>query len=139
MAAVSRLPHAVVCDTHALIYYAFGGQRLGPQAAALFDACDARAAIIYVPVIVIVEFGLVLGGRLKRSSMPLRDFFEDLFANPAYQSFDLTPEQVYLANEARPNDDPFDGLICAAARRLDVPLMTRDAAIAAWGKVQVVW
>jgi PIN domain nuclease of toxin-antitoxin system len=81
----------------------------------------------------------VLARRLTRTSMPLRDFFEDLFANPAFQPFDLAPERVYLADEARPNNDPFDGLICAAARRLDVPLITRDAAITAWGGVRVVW
>ena len=33
----------------------------------------------------------------------------------------------------------FDGLICAAARRLEVPLITRDAAITAWGHVPVLW
>ena len=130
---------AAVCDTHALVYYAFGGQRLGKRAAALFDACDAREATIYVPAVVIVECGFVLDGRRSPSATPLRDFFEDLFANPAYQPFDLTPEQVFLANEARPNNDPFDGLICAAARRLDLPLITRDADIEGWGQVRVVW
>ena len=54
---------AAVCDTHALMFYAFGGQRLGRQAATLFDACDAREATIYVPAAVIIEFGLVLRGR----------------------------------------------------------------------------
>lgn len=130
---------AAVCDTHALGYYAVGGRRLGKQAAAIFDACDAREATIYVPAAVILEFGFVLGGRRILSATPLRDFFEDLFANPAYQPIDLTPEQVYLADEARPNNDPFDGLICAAARRLDVPLITRDAEIERWGQVRVVW
>jgi predicted nucleic acid-binding protein len=128
-----------VCDTHALVYYAFGGQRLGKQAAALFDACDAREATIYVPAAVILEFGFVRGGRRTPSATPLRDFFEDLFANPSYQPFDLTPEQVYLADEARPNNDPFDSLICAAARRLNVPLITHDHDIEAWGLVRVVW
>ncbi len=136
---MARLPEAAVCDTHALVYYAFGGQRLGKRAAALFDACEAREAILYVPAIVIVEFSFVLARRLAHASMPLRDFFEGLFVNPAFQPFDLTPEQVYLASEARPNDDPFDGLICAAARRLGVPLITRDAAIADWGQVRTVW
>ncbi len=136
---MARLPQAAACDTHALIYYARGDRRLGKRAAALFEACEAQEAIIYVPAIVMVEFGLVLGGRRNPSSMALRDFFEGLFANPAFQPFDLTPEQVFLADEAHPNNDPFDGLICAAARRLDVPLMTRDAAISAWGGVRVVW
>jgi predicted nucleic acid-binding protein len=121
------------------VYYAFGGQRLGKQAAALFDVCDAREATIYVPAVVIVEFGFVLGGRRSPPATSLREFFEDLFANPAYQPLDLTPEQAFLADEARPNRDPFDGLICAAARRLDLPLITRDAEIERWGLVRLVW
>ena len=59
--------------------------------------------------------------------------------NPAYQSIDLTIEQVALAEEGRPNDDPFDALIVAAARRLELPLLTRDQDIARSGLVEVVW
>ncbi len=70
---------------------------------------------------------------------PPRVFFADLFSNPAYQPFDLTAAQVLLADEIRPNDDPFDALICAAARTLDLPLMTRDAAIARSGAVATMW
>jgi predicted nucleic acid-binding protein len=128
-----------VCDTHALVYYALGGTRLGTRASALFDACEAGSSTIYVPAAVMIEFGHVLSRRRAPSARPLRDFFEDLFANPAFQPYDLTPEQVYLANEVRPNNDPFDGLICAAARRLDLPLITRDAEITEWGQVRVVW
>jgi predicted nucleic acid-binding protein len=136
---VARFPDAAVCDTHALAHHALGTRRLGKQAAALFDACDAGAAIIYVPAVVVVEFGLVFGGRRTRSVMSLRDFFEGLFANPAYQAFELTPEQVFLADEQRRNNDPFDRLICAAALRLDLPLITRDTAITEWGRVRVIW
>ena len=74
----------------------------------MFEACDAGAAIIYVPAVVVVEFGLVFGGRRTLSAMSLRDFFEGLFANPAYQPFDLTPEQVFFAvrraRAGRPTD-----------------------------------
>ena len=52
---------------------------------------------------------------------------------------DLTPEQIYLADEQRPNADPFDALICAAARHLDLPLLTRDGDIAASKLVSVIW
>ena len=136
---MARFSDAAVCDTHALAHHALGTGRLGKQAAALFDACDAGAAIIYVPAVVVMEFGIVFGGRRTRLLMSLRDFFEGLFANPAYQSFDLTPEQVFLSDEQRPNNDPFDRLICAAALRLDLPLITRDTAITEWGRVRVVW
>ena len=74
-----------------------------------------------------------------RLGRPLRGFVEDLFSNPAYKPIDLGVEQVCLADEGRPNDDPFDALICAAARALDLPLVTRDRAIQEWGKVPTVW
>lgn len=70
---------------------------------------------------------------------PVRDFFSDLFSNPAYQSYDLTAEQIYLADDLRFNRDPFDALIVAAAQALHVPLLTRDAGIRASGIVRVMW
>ena len=69
----------------------------------------------------------------------LREFCEDLFSNPAYQPLELTPKQVFLADEARPNNDPFDGLICAAARALGLPLLTRDRSIQEWDLVRAAW
>lgn len=59
----------------------------------------------------------------------MEEFFVDLCGNPAYRPVDLTPAQVFLADTARPNRDPFDALFCAAARHLELPLLTRDAAI----------
>ena len=73
---------------------------------------------------------------LRRS---VRGFFDDLFSNPAYQSYALTPAQVFLADEARVNRDPFDALVCAAARALELPLITRDGDIRASGMVKVIW
>ena len=130
---------AAVADTHALIFHAGGGTHLGKRAAALFAAAERRAAVIYIPVAVMWECALLARiGRidLRRST---REFFADLFSNPAYQSVDLAPEHVYLADEVRPNNDPFDARICAVARHLDMPLLTRDAAIEASRLVAVVW
>ncbi len=74
----------------------------------MFEAAERRAAILYVPAAVIWECSLLArAGRidLRRS---LEAFFDDLFSNPAYQPLDLTPAQIFLADGARPNDDPFD-------------------------------
>ena len=76
-------------------------------------------------------------GRVELQPSPRR-FFENLFKNPAYQPLDLTPQQVYFAGDLQPNNDPFDILICAAARYLDLPLLTRDSEIEGSG-VDVVW
>jgi PIN domain nuclease of toxin-antitoxin system len=92
-----------------------------------------------VPAAVIWECGLLAWSRRIDLRRPLPDFFADLFSNPAYQPMDLTPEQIYRADAARPNRDPFDALICAAARHLELALVTRDRDIRQSGLVRVIW
>lgn len=129
---------ALVTDTHPILFHAAGGRRLSSKAAAHFAACEKQEALLYVPAAVLWEVAvLVSAGKLDLGRSP-RIFFEELFSNPAYQAMDLTPEQVYIASESRPNDDPFDALICAAARSLELPLLTRDGEIGASG-MTVVW
>ena len=132
-------PEAAVTDTHALVFHAAGTGKLGPRAAAFFDRCERRAAILYVPTIVIWECSLL--ARVSRINLrrTVRAFFDDLFSNPAYQPIDVTPQQIYLADELRFNRDPFDAIICATARSVDLPLITRDADIRRSGVVKVIW
>ena len=132
-------PRAFVTDTHPLVLHAAGGKGLGRRAAACFAACERREALVYVPAAVLWETSLLVRVGRVQLGRPLRGFVEDLFSNAAYQPIDLGVEQVCLAAEARPNDDPFDALVCAAARALDLPLVTRDRAIQEWGKVPTVW
>jgi PIN domain nuclease of toxin-antitoxin system len=133
------LTDAVVTDTHPLLLHAAGSRSLGRRAARWFEAAEQRTALIYVPVAVVWECALL--ARVGRVDLQraVRDFFADLFTNPAYQPFDLTPEQLYLADDARPNNDPFDALICAAARHLDLPLLTRDRDIGESRLVKIIW
>ncbi len=130
--------NALVSDTHAILYHAADGRKLGPAAAMHFEDCEEQAAILYVPAAVIWEITLLArAGKIDLGRSSQR-FFDDLFSNPAYQPVDLTPEQIYLAEEIRPNEDPFDALICAAARSLDLPLLTCDAAIEESG-MDTIW
>ena len=130
---------AAVSDTHALLYHASASPRLGKRAAAQFARAEAREAIVYVPVAVIWEITLLArSGRFNLQRTP-RAFFDDLFSSPAYQAYDLTTTQIFDAGELRINKDPFDALICAAARSLDIPLMTRDSDIERSGAVRVLW
>jgi PIN domain nuclease of toxin-antitoxin system len=46
---------------------------------------------------------------------------------------------VLLADEVKPNNDPFDALICAAALSLELPLITRDRDIEQSRIVTTVW
>lgn len=126
-------------DTHPLLFHAAGGGRLGKRASEHFAACERREALLYVPAAVVWECALLArAGRvnLRRS---IRSFFEDLFSNPAYQPYDLSIEQVLTGEEMRVNRDPFDALICAAARDLELPLVTRDRDIKSSGLLRVIW
>lgn len=129
---------AAVTDSHALLCHA-AGRGLGPNAAALFAAAEARQAQIYVPMAVIWEVTLLAhAGKidLRRTSGA---FFTDLFTNPAYQPYDLTAAQVFAADSLRVNRDPFDALIVAAAHALGLPLITRDDDITASRVVGAIW
>jgi PIN domain nuclease of toxin-antitoxin system len=131
--------HAVVTDTHPLLFHAAGSGRLGPKARAQFASAEAGKTIVYVPAAVMWEVSLL--ARIARVNLrrPARQFFADLFSNPAYQPHDLTPGQVFDADELRFTRDPFDGLIVAAARDLGLPLLTRDTVIRESGAVRVIW
>lgn len=130
---------AAVTDTHALLFHAAGGRGLGPAAAAHFRATEARKALIYVPIAVMWEVTLLARAGKVNLRRNTRTFFDDLFTNGAYQPFDLTPEQVFVADDLRFNRDPFDALIVSAAQTLDLPLVTRDTAITNSRAVAVVW
>jgi PIN domain nuclease of toxin-antitoxin system len=130
---------AAVADTHALIFHAAGSGRLGPHAAKHFAAAERRDALVYVPVAVIWEVSLLARAVRINLRRPVADFFSDLFSNPAYQPYDLTPSQIFDADALRFTRDPFDGLIIAAARDLELPLITRDAIVRESGGVRVVW
>lgn len=130
---------AAVTDTHALIFHAAGGGVLGPKARAAFAAAERREMLIYVPVAVIWEVGLLARAVRINLRRPVREFFADLFSNPAYQPHALEADQVFDADDLRFTRDPFDALIVASARDLNLALITRDAAIRESGAVRTIW
>ena len=81
---------AAVTDTHALIFHAAGGRRLGARAMAFFDQCERQQAILYVPMAVVWECSLLARASRIDLRRSVRDFFDDVFSNPAYQPLDLT-------------------------------------------------
>jgi PIN domain nuclease of toxin-antitoxin system len=130
---------AAVTDTHALLLHAQGARGLGSRAAAHCGAAEEGVALVYVPMAVLMETTfLSRAGRIDLRRTPAV-FFEDLFLNPAFQPYDLTPEQVFAADHLRFNRDPFDALIVAAAQVLGLPLITRDTDIVASKSVKVIW
>ena len=81
-------------DTHALVFHAAGSGKLGPRAAAFFDRCERREAILYVPAVVIWECSLL--ARVSRINLrrTVRAFFDDLSPTPPI-SRSTHAEQVF--------------------------------------------
>jgi PIN domain nuclease of toxin-antitoxin system len=132
-------PQSAVTDTHALLLHAAGSGKLGPRAADFFDRCEQRQAIVYVPAAVMWECSMLARVARINFRRTVREFFNDLFSNPAYQPIDVTPEEIYVADELRFTRDPFDALICASAVTAGLPLITRDGDIRGSGVVKVIW
>jgi len=132
-------PVSVVTDTHPLIFHAAGGRRLGRRAARCFAACERGDALMFVPAVVIWECALLSRRGRVDFRRPIAAFFVDLFSNAAFQPLALDADQIYLADELRFNEDPFDALVCAAARSVELPLISNDGDIDASGIVDIVW
>jgi PIN domain nuclease of toxin-antitoxin system len=130
---------AVISDTHPLIFYAAKPRSLSKLALAHFRACERQEKLIYIPATVVWETCLLARRNRINLRRSAREFFSNLFSNPAFQPLELDNEQIYLASEIHPNDDPFDGLICAAALSLSLPLITRDSDITDSRLVKVIW
>jgi PIN domain nuclease of toxin-antitoxin system len=132
--------NAFVTDTHPLVYFAGSRERrLGRKALAAFRAFEAGQAVLYVPATVVLETWLLaLGGRLPLRGSLARWWQQ--MEGPGLVHVELTAADVLAAGELDwDHKDVFDRLIVACALRLDLPLITGDAAITDWAGVPIHW
>lgn len=128
-----------VTDTHALIWYATGrAERLGRKARGVFERVDRGRAAVYVPVLSLVEIGDAAQRGLVRLGGGTIEWMKRLLASGRYLPADVNAEVVALAEELRAIRERTDRLIAATALHLDLPLVTRDPAIAKSG-VSTLW
>ena len=128
-----------VTDTHPLIWYATGRHRqLSHKALWAFHAASDAEALIYVSVVVLWEIAMLRKvGRIALQE-PYGAWAEHLLAQPG---FALAAVDVRMLAEAYyyPFPDPFDSVITATAKVMDLPLMTNDAEINASQLADVYW
>jgi len=128
-----------VTDTHPLVWYATNKlAKLSKKALSAFNAASRDEALIYVPSFVFWEIALLL--KIRRISLQesYGDWAEHLVARPG---FDLAPFSVEVTTEAYtyPFSDPFDGVITATAKVMDLSLITADREITDSGLVDIHW
>lgn len=114
---------AVVVDTHALLWWQAGGDRLSRVAARRIE----RADVVYLSQITCWEIAmLVAKGRVALDRV-VSAWMNDLLATTTADIADLTPAIAVSAGELHDfHGDPADRIIYATAAARQLPLITKD-------------
>ena len=130
-----------VCDTHALIWHLSRDSRLSPAASAALSSADAGQIRIFVPTIVVVE--TIYLSEKARVPAAIVDRILHLLRIPdgAYApvALDMAIADELRAISRETIPELPDRVIAATARRLKLPLITRDRAITQSGAIPVLW
>ncbi len=129
-----------VTDTHPLIWFESGKHSaLSAKVLSVFQQAEKSEPLIYIPAAVFWEIALLDKiGRIK-----LVENFErwsaKLLSKNGFAITHLETEIIGKAVGYNFNNDPFDSVIVATASRLELPLITKDAAITNSNLVEIFW
>ncbi|MGI8682405.1 MAG: type II toxin-antitoxin system VapC family toxin [Mycobacteriales bacterium] len=130
----------VVADSHVVVWYAQNSPRLSPTAGEALDAAEAEGGIV-VSVATLVDLWYVTQTTEGVTKDQLDALQDDLLASPAVELHPVTVEvtDAYTEIARTVLSDPWDRFIVATAKALNLPLVTRDAAIRQAALVDTVW
>lgn len=130
----------VVADSHAIVWYLQGSDRLSAGAASALAEAEAGDGIV-VSVATLIDLWYVTQTTEGVSSADLSRLRAVLADS---SSVDLHPIDIPIADAVTSISravlaDPWDRFIVATARVLEIPLVTRDGAITKSELVDTVW
>lgn len=130
-----------VTDTHALVWHLTGDARLSPVARAAFVEADNGAGTIWIPGVVLVEIVYLV----EKARFPITLITQVLdLVDPPKDNYAIVPLDVGVIRALQTIDrtavpDMPDRIVAASAKYLGLPLLTKDAALAAVSGLSVVW
>jgi PIN domain nuclease of toxin-antitoxin system len=127
----------IVLDTHAWVWYATESRKLSRAAAASIRRADRLG----VHPISCWEVMLLVERARLRLTMTAAAWIEQALMRPKIEVLGVGPREAVRAAQLGSGfpGDPADRFIVASALELNASLVSRDAGIAAWGGVPVVW
>lgn len=120
----------VVADSHAVVWYLQGSKRLSPTAHEALREAERTSGFV-ISVVTLIDLWYVSQTTGRVSEEDLRRLTDHLTSSDAV-SLERVGLAVAEAATTIPRAllaDPWDRLIVATAKVLDVPLVTRDAQI----------
>jgi PIN domain nuclease of toxin-antitoxin system len=126
----------ILLDTHAFLWFVFDDSRLSSSAAKTIEDARVTKLLSVVSLWEIVIKSQI--GKLKLG-MTLEDFFNRNVTKRELELVDIELRHL-LAYDALPlvHRDPFDRLLAAKARVLNVPILSADSVFAHYD-VKLVW
>ena len=132
---------SVLLDTHVVLWWQAGGDRLSPAATVAIDTADE---LLISPLTCWEIATLHRLGRVELDRDPTQ-WISDLLGSDRVATAALTPQAAAWAGTLPDGfpGDPIDRLLYATALDLRVPFVSKDdrlrTAVAAIGSVRVVW
>jgi len=127
----------ILLDTCALLWLVMEPVRLSPRAKSLIAANGASLAVSAISA-----FEIAVKARKHKLDLKLspEEWWQTALAHHGIASIPITAE-IALASVALPphHSDPADRIIIATALHFAAPVLTSDAAFAAYGSVVVEW
>lgn len=124
-------------DTHALVWYLTAPEKLGRAAKRACADIEAGRAVGFVPVVSLIEIALLRErGRTKLNISAIEDALKDI---PGIRILPMDRLQTKEFEALASLPEVFDRMIVAAARSLDVGLLSCDGTITDSGLVRAVW
>ena len=127
-----------VTDTHSLVWYMTGNPKLSIEAKNLFQKADNAQDSIFIPCIVFFELIYLI-----EKNKIVADFDHFLGMVSSAKNYKIEPLCLPIIEESKriPREsiaDPWDRIIAATARHLNIPLITRDEMLKKIG-LDIVW
>lgn len=133
---------AVLLDTHALIWWNVGDERMSAQARGAVE----RAERVCVSAVSGWEMALLVDAERIRLDRPVTVWFRDALAQPRVEPLALDAEMAVSSVELGRRGfhrDPADRFLWATAARMRLPLVTKDRQIHDYARtdssVEVLW
>lgn len=131
----------IICDNHALLFWADRRDRLSPRALAAMENGRSTQSLACADISLWEIAILFRKGRLRLApDVTPADYVDTIIQALALTVLPITPAIAALAESgAVPHGDPADRLIAATAMVTEAPLVTIDEKLHALPQLRCIW